>query len=133
MLKTQTVSNTRTTPQGARIEREKHTIRAMLQIYCRDLHHGHGELCEACSQLLDYARRRLQTCPFKEEKPACNHCRVHCYSKHRRLKVQAVMRYAGPRMAYRHPYLSLRHLLDKLRAVPTLEKRKGGRSGHPYP
>jgi hypothetical protein len=27
------------------------------------------------------------------------------------------MRYAGPRMAWRHPWLSLAHVLDKLRRV----------------
>ena len=111
------------TPQGARIEREKQTMQAMLRIYCRDLHHPNGLLCEECNQLLEYAQRRLETCPFQEQKPACNHCRVHCYSRDRRRKVQEVMRYAGPRMTYRHPYLSLRHLLDKLRAVPNLKKR----------
>ena len=132
-MKTQTVSIAQTTLQGPRIERERRTMQAMLQIYCRDLHHPHGVLCEACSQLLDYAWRRLAICPFQEDKPACNHCRVHCYSRDRRRRVQAVMRYAGPRMTYRHPYLSLRHLLDKLRAVPTLKKRKGGRNDHPHP
>ncbi|MGD8588582.1 MAG: nitrous oxide-stimulated promoter family protein [Chromatiales bacterium] len=123
-MKTQTVPNSQATPQGSRIEREKQTIQAMLQIYCRDLHHTGGGLCDECCQLLDYAWRRLASCPFQEEKPACNHCRVHCYSKDKRTKVQTVMRYAGPRMTYRHPYLSLRHLFDKLRAVPTLEKKQ---------
>jgi hypothetical protein len=132
-LKTQILSNAQATHQGPRIEREKRTIEAMLQIYCKDLHDGNGSLCGECSQLLDYAWRRLAGCPFREAKPACNHCQVHCYSKDKRRKVQAVMRYAGPRMMYRHPYLSLRHLLDKLGAVPTLEKRKGGQTGHPDP
>jgi hypothetical protein len=94
----------------------------MLQIYCKDLHQGDDRLCEACSQLLDYAWRRLANCPFHEDKPACNHCQIHCYSRQKRGEVQAVMRYAGPRMIYRHPYLSLRHLFDKFRPVPSLEK-----------
>ncbi|MEW8026442.1 MAG: nitrous oxide-stimulated promoter family protein [Candidatus Thiodiazotropha sp.] len=105
-----------------RIRREKQTISAMMAIYCRDHHHSDDSLCEACDQLLDYARRRLDTCPFQEKKPACNHCTVHCYSKDMRIRVQDVMRYAGPRMLFRHPILSLFHFLDKMREVPELTK-----------
>jgi hypothetical protein len=35
-----------------------------------------------------------------------------------RERVTAVMRYAGPRMLLRHPWLALRHLLDGLRPAP---------------
>jgi hypothetical protein len=30
-----------------------------------------------------------------------------------REQVKTVMRYSGPRMSYRHPYLAMRHLLDR--------------------
>lgn len=38
------------------------------------------------------------------------------------------MRYAGPRMTYRHPWLSLMHLVDKLRNVehPMAARRRRG-------
>ncbi|MET0050463.1 MAG: nitrous oxide-stimulated promoter family protein [Candidatus Thiodiazotropha sp.] len=108
-----------------RIEREKQTISAMMTLYCRD-HHGESQaLCESCAQLLDYAHKRLDTCPFQENKPACNHCTVHCYARSKRDQVQAVMRYSGPRMLLRHPLLSFYHLLDKFREVPKLG-RPGG-------
>jgi hypothetical protein len=32
------------------------------------------------------------------------------------------MRYAGPRMLWEHPLLSLRHWLDGFRPVPSLRK-----------
>jgi predicted amidophosphoribosyltransferase len=108
----------------ARIKREKLTISVMMAIYCRDYHHTNDLLCAACDQLLDYAHRRLDSCPFQANKPACNHCSVHCYSKDMRLRVQEVMRYAGPRMLWRHPLLSLFHLLDKMRRVPELTELK---------
>ena len=107
-----------------RIKREQKTIAAMMVIYCRDHHDYKGSLCESCDKLLDYARRRLESCPFEEQKPACNHCTVHCYSTQMRARVQEVMRYAGPRMMHRHPILSLYHLLDKFRKVPSLPVRK---------
>ena len=110
--------------KSPRIAREKQTIRAMARIYCED-HHGMTEaLCSECNVLLDYAERRLDTCPFQEEKPACNHCRVHCYSRTMRERVKDVMRYAGPRMLLRHPILSLHHLLDKRRPPPSLPDGK---------
>jgi predicted amidophosphoribosyltransferase len=108
---------------GPRILREQRTIEAMIRLWCHD-HHG-GELCPACGQLLEYARRRLGTCPFGEAKPACNHCQVHCYSAGMRERVSAVMRYSGPRMLWRHPLLSLWHLLDTRRPAPPPPRRPG--------
>ena len=113
-----------TTTERPRIAREKQTILAMSRIYCRDHHGMSAELCGECVALLDYARRRLDSCPFQEQKPACNHCQVHCYSTKTRERVKVVMRYAGPRMLLRHPVLSLYHLLDKRRPPPSLPKSK---------
>jgi hypothetical protein len=112
-------------PSGQRLEREQKTIAVMLAIYCRDHHGGRRELCEDCARLLDYARRRLDRCPFQEKKPACNRCEVHCYSAIQRERVRAVMRYAGPRMILPHPILSLWHLIDTWRPVPRLLRHKG--------
>lgn len=103
-----------------RIGREKKTIDKMVRIYCNDRHHSTDAICENCQVLLDYAHRRLDNCPFEEQKPACNHCTVHCYSSNRKLQVRQVMRYAGPRMIYKHPLLALQHVLDKFREAPKI-------------
>jgi len=100
-----------------RLAREWRTIEAMIQIYCRD-HHQDGELCQECQGLLDYAGVRLDRCQFGAEKPTCAKCPVHCYQKTRREQVRVVMRYAGPRMLWEHPLLSLRHWLDGLKSAP---------------
>lgn len=110
---------------GPRIRHEQRTIDAMLAIYCRDhhrlsdrSHHRQGiHRCAECEALRAYAHQRLASCPFQEQKPVCNRCEVHCYSAVKREQVRMVMRYAGPRMPVRHPWLALRHLLDKLRRV----------------
>ncbi|RKT46391.1 nitrous oxide-stimulated promoter family protein [Thiocapsa rosea] len=115
-------------PFGRRIAREKKTITAMMAIYCRDHHPGPKGLCVECVSLLDYAHRRLDTCPFQEEKPACNLCEVHCYSALMRERVREVMRYSGPRMLWPHPILSLGHILDKLRPAPQLKKATRGQT-----
>ncbi len=110
-------------PPSRRLVRERKTIRAMVRLYCRDQHGARAGLCDDCSGLLEYALQRLETCPFQEAKPACNLCAVHCYSGGKRERVQAVMRYSGPRMLLPHPWLSLGHLLDKLRPVPRLRRK----------
>ena len=102
-------------PMHARLERERETIHAMIAIYCGGQHGVKGSLCADCQALLDYARVRLDRCHFGVQKPTCVHCPVHCYQPQYREKVRVVMRYAGPRMLWRHPVLSLRHWLDGIR------------------
>jgi hypothetical protein len=101
---------------GRRISRERRTIAAMIDIYCRDLHGQDADHhCDDCSDLLRYANQRLDVCVFGESKLPCNDCTAHCYSKSRRARIVEVMRYAGPRMPWRHPWLGLFHFVDKLR------------------
>jgi hypothetical protein len=95
-----------------RIAREKKTIEIMVMMYCNSHHGGESYLCNEYRQLLDYAGKRLDQCPFKNDKPTCANCTVHCYKPDMRQKVCKVMRYSGPRMAYRHPIRALHHLID---------------------
>lgn len=103
-----------------RLARELKTIRAMTLTYCRDRHVADDQLCAECAALLDYATRRLDRCVFGDDKPTCANCRVHCYSASMRDRVREVMRYAGPRMPWRHPVLALAHLRDRRRPAPEL-------------
>lgn len=95
-----------------RIEREKKTVALMIRLYCRKAE-GNRQLCETCTELLHYAHQRLDHCPFGERKTACKHCRVHCYKPEMRQRMKQVMRYAGPRMIFYHPWAALRHLCGK--------------------
>lgn len=107
--------------------RELKTIAAMVRLYCRG--HGHparGTLCTECAALLQYATRRLERCVFGDAKPACTNCVVHCYGADMRAQVRAVMRWAGPRMALRHPVLAFFHVLDERRPAPMLPARPAG-------
>ncbi len=104
-----------------RLSREWKTIAAMVHCYCEDHHHSGSDLCPECQGLLDYATVRLERCRFGEEKPTCAKCPVHCYQRNRREQVKVVMRYAGPRMIWKHPLLSLRHWIDSWRKAPSLQ------------
>lgn len=106
----------RATDQPARLRRERRTVRAMIGIYCRH-HHGGAPMCGACAELAAYADRRLDLCPYGPDKPACSNCPIHCYRPEPRERIREVMRFAGPRMIWRHPYLAIRHVLDERRTA----------------
>ena len=105
---------------GKRLAREWQTIAAMVRCYCEGHHDTKAALCPECQGLLDYAAVRLERCRFGVEKPVCVKCPVHCYQRARREEVKAVMRYAGPRMLWRHPILSLRHWFDGFGKSPAV-------------
>ena len=106
------------TLETPRLKREFETMQRMVEIYCAD-HHATGRSAPGgdCREFLDYAGRRLEKCPYGEGKPTCAKCPIHCYKRAQREQARAIMRYAGPRMAWRHPWLALTHVLDKLRRV----------------
>jgi len=105
-----------------RLSRELRTIDAMVRCYCHNRHQTAGNLCDECQSLFDYATLRLDRCRFGGEKPTCANCPVHCYQRERREQIKVVMRYAGPRMLWRHPILSVRHWLDGFRKAPPVNR-----------
>lgn len=110
--------------EGRRILREKRTIDVMLRIYCRARHGGRESLCSKCQALLAYAEERIEKCPYLPDKPSCAKCPVHCYAPASREEIRQVMRYAGPRMLFRHPLLTLLHSLDEARIKPAALPRQ---------
>jgi hypothetical protein len=97
--------------EGSLIQQEKQTASAMMEIFCSSFHVACGDdLCRECGQLLEYSHQRLESCRFGEDKPSCRTCPVHCYAPEKREKMREVMRFSGPKMIFRHPWLALRHL-----------------------
>ena len=119
-MNTQTSENPAAALVTPRLRREYRTMECMVGIWCAD-HHGaapkQAGTCEECRAFLDYAARRLEKCPYGEAKPTCAKCPIHCYKRAQREHAREIMRYAGPRMTLRHPWLSLMHLVDKVRKV----------------
>lgn len=110
---------------GPRIRREKATVALMISLYCSHQHKNRVRtslvaadtglklsLCEECLKLYTYANQRLTHCRFGEDKSTCLSCSVHCYAASQREDIRKVMRYAGPRMLWRHPLLTLLHWVD---------------------
>jgi hypothetical protein len=102
-----------------RLAREFRTLEKMIHCYCRGQHGGNALLCAECQELRDYAAARLQRCPFGGQKPTCAKCPIHCYQADRREQMRAMMRYSGPRLLWRHPWLTIKHWLDALRPAPS--------------
>jgi hypothetical protein len=102
----------------SRLLREFRTLQRMVEIYCHDHHGAVGETpCWECVAFLDYAEQRLVKCPYGQEKPTCAKCPIHCYKRVQKEQARVIMRYSGPRMMFRHPWLALLHVLDKFRKV----------------
>ena len=107
---------------GKRISREKLTIKKMIDLYQAKCPQASAEP-EHYEALFAYAQKRLDKCVFGEQKPACKQCPVHCYQPAKREEMKQIMRWAGPRMLWRHPILTVRHLIDDKRPVPELPEK----------
>ena len=95
-----------------RIEREKKTVRKMIELYCR---HRLKEksVPEEYKHLADYACRRLDHCKFGEKKNACKDCPIHCYAPKEREQIREVMRWTGPRMIWYAPKDAILHIIKR--------------------
>lgn len=52
-------------------EKEMHTVYEMIHLYCRK-NHKDKELCSECLALYEYAKMRIEKCPFMETKTFCS-------------------------------------------------------------
>lgn len=99
-----------------KIEREKRTIEFMIAFYCK--HKLHSDvITDDYAQLLKYAQARLDKCVFGDKKGTCKNCPIHCYKKDMRQRMKEVMAWAGPRMFFYAPLLSISHFIDGFKKV----------------
>lgn len=118
----------RTSAVSPAIVTEKKTVAAMVRVFCAEHHPNARGECDACGTLLAYAHARLDACPYGDGKPTCKACPIHCYRPAEREEMRVVMRFAGPRMMLRHPWLSIVHLWkERFRTKPRLKKERRSR------
>lgn len=98
----------------SRPETEKKVVETMIRLWCSHTHDT-SDLCPSCTELLVYARKRIDNCPKGSLKPFCSACTIHCYEPHMRERIRTVMRYSGPRMLLHRPCMAVRHLVCSLR------------------
>lgn len=95
-----------------KLEDELKIVNKMIDIYCYG-NHEDNDTCESCSKLKIYVHNRMEECPYKNHKPACNKCHIHCYDTKEREEIRQVMRYSGPRILFRNPVMVIKHILCK--------------------
>ncbi|WP_067581747.1 nitrous oxide-stimulated promoter family protein [Endozoicomonas ascidiicola] len=100
-----------------RLAREYITVSHMIELYCQH-HHKHRTLCNECLSLLAFSKKRLERCVYGDDKPTCVNCKVHCYKANQQDKIREVMKWAGPRMLFKHPVLAIKHVLDGRKPIP---------------
>ncbi len=104
-------------------KKEIEVIETMIRIYCKKKHGYKKELCSDCQELFDYALFRQSKCPFKDEKPFCSNCKIHCYKPDMKEKIKDVMRFSGPRMVLYHPIVAIKHVLQSHSEKKKMEKK----------
>ena len=87
------------------------TMKKIIHMYCRKKHsHCDGTLCDACSDVWQYAQQRINACPHMAHKTFCSACKTHCYETTYRERIREIMRYGGPRLLFDSPMMVLRHM-----------------------
>jgi len=117
------------------IEDEVHLVDSMIDVYAAA--HWTGQPMSD-TEVIDseglkaYTHKRIAQCRYRNEpeKPFCNVCPVHCYKPEMRRQIRIVMRYSGPRMLFRHPVLSLQHLIGTIRSKKELSAMKQNEQDH---
>jgi len=96
-----------------KIEYEKKIVKKMIEIYCKSKYARKDEICTIYSELNEYAIKKLENCPYGENKPFCRSCKTHCYSSSKQEQIKKVMRFSGPRMIFIAPILTIKHWFQK--------------------
>lgn len=101
--------------------KERNIVLLMVQLYCKKKHAENtfeksDNLCLECKELLEYVFQRIDKCPFTETKTFCSVCKIHCYKQEMRKKIKNVMKFSGPRMLLRHPFIALNHMIETIKS-----------------
>ena len=96
-----------------KIRREIKTLEALISIYCEKNHRQSNGLCDQCQEIKVYAINKIKECPDQPDKPICESCSTHCYEPVMRERIKEIMRFSGPRIIWRHPILTIDHIMKK--------------------
>jgi len=99
--------------KSQKIAREYEIIKAMMGIYCRKVHGRQPSICDNCRELLDYSEKKLRLCRFFEKKPRCRDCPAPCFAQPQKNHIREIMKFAGPRLPFHHPWLAFHYFWSK--------------------
>ncbi len=95
------------------MRREIETVDAIIKLYCDKNHEQSKGLCDQCQEVRNYAIGKIENCPYQPNKPICKSCTTHCYEPAMREEIRKIMRFSGPKLIWRHPILTIRHMMNK--------------------
>ena len=101
--------------KNTHVNKDRRTLEAIGRIYCSAHHNGEKDaagLCPSCRETIDATLERAAACPFGHE-VNCKDCHVHCQRGEAQERIRAIMKYAAPRMALRHPVMTLGYVKKK--------------------
>ena len=94
-------------------------MEAIGSIYCRGNHPSREKdargMCSECREAIELTLERASACPNGHE-GNCQDCEIHCQRGDAQRRIRQIMRYAAPRMALRHPLMTLEYLRKKRRS-----------------
>lgn len=96
-------------------EKDRATLEAMGRIFCKAHHAGPKDasgLCASCRETVDATLARTEACPYGH-RGNCQDCDIRCQRGDARERIREIMRYAAPRMAARHPLMTMEYLRKK--------------------
>lgn len=110
-----------------KLDKDRRTLEAIGSIYCRS---NHGEakrdaagMCPECREAFEQTLDRASSCPYGHE-GNCQDCKTHCQRGEAQIRIKTIMRYAAPRMAFRHPIMTLEYMRKKLHDKKQTRKRR---------
>ena len=87
--------------------------------YCKGNHAGRAKdaagMCPECRGAIEQTLARAEACPHGHE-GTCQDCATPCQRGEAQQRIKAIMRYAAPRMMFRHPLMALGYLRKKAKA-----------------
>ncbi|MDO5118314.1 MAG: nitrous oxide-stimulated promoter family protein [Eggerthellaceae bacterium] len=105
---------------NARIDKDRKTLEAIGRIYCSGNHaqpeKDSAGLCPRCRETVEATLQRTVVCPYGHE-GNCQDCSIHCQRGEAQERIRQMMRYAAPRMTFRHPLMTLEYLRKKRHAT----------------
>lgn len=94
------------------------TLEAIGRIYCNAHHQSVQKdaagLCPLCREAVDATFARTEACPMHHV-GNCQDCAIHCHRGESQRRIKEMMRYSAPRMALRHPLMTVEYLRKKSR------------------
>ena len=96
------------------IPREPHSNNKLDTSSNQDVQKDAADLCPSCREAIMSTLERASSCP-NGHSGNCQDCSIKCQRGESQKRIKEIMRYSAPRMAIRHPLMTIEYLRKKFR------------------